>query len=203
MSVILGAANAYLGLRAGVTSHLSGRGDRHNLRTWKGTVLEETWREPPAPSANRLPALSSRCLPSIAGSWTSFDPAQAYWKSTALMVVGGILRAVRLLVRRAMVEDPEPFPESVAASEIRKAGQQGAEAARYLFWNIGQERWCNPGELHLFAVDKDFFRASADWAEVVGWSARQHQRYSGRSSVVSAPTVSPRSEADRLVLSRH
>jgi putative OPT family oligopeptide transporter len=37
-----------------------------------------------------------------------------------------------------MVEDRElPFPESVAASEIHKAGQSGASAAGVLFWNIG------------------------------------------------------------------
>src|SRR5207253_7043606 len=36
------------------------------------------------------------------------------------------------------VEDPElPFPESVAASEIHKAGQQGSKAAKILFANMG------------------------------------------------------------------
>ncbi|MGZ4832345.1 MAG: OPT family oligopeptide transporter, partial [Terriglobales bacterium] len=41
-------------------------------------------------------------------------------------------------LRRVMVEDPElPFPESVAASEIHKAGQQGAKAAKILFANMG------------------------------------------------------------------
>ena len=56
-----------------------------------------------------------------------------------MMMVGGILGVLFVsLVRRVMVEDPSlPFPESVAAAEIHKAGQRGAEAARYLFWNIG------------------------------------------------------------------
>jgi putative OPT family oligopeptide transporter len=37
-----------------------------------------------------------------------------------------------------MVEDTElPFPESVAASEIHKAGQQGSKAAKILFANMG------------------------------------------------------------------
>ena len=54
-------------------------------------------------------------------------------------MVGSILGVLFIsLVRRVMVEDPElPFPESVAASEIHKAGQRGAQAAKYLFWNIG------------------------------------------------------------------
>jgi putative OPT family oligopeptide transporter len=42
------------------------------------------------------------------------------------------------LLRRVMVEDPDlPYPESVAASEIHKAGQQGATAAKILFANMG------------------------------------------------------------------
>src|SRR3989440_3967806 len=54
-------------------------------------------------------------------------------------MVGSILGVLFIsLVRRVMVEDPElPFPESVAAAEIHKAGQRGAQAAKYLFWNIG------------------------------------------------------------------
>jgi len=36
------------------------------------------------------------------------------------------------------VEDPElPFPESVAAGEVHKAGQGTAKTAKYLFYNIG------------------------------------------------------------------
>ena len=63
------------------------------------------------------------------------------------------------LVRRALVEDPTlPFPESVAASEIHKAGQRGAEAAQYLFWSIGLGTLVQTlGEMQLYAVDKDFF----------------------------------------------
>ena len=55
------------------------------------------------------------------------------------MVIGGSLGILFVtLLRRVMVEDPElPFPESVAASEIHKAGQQGATAAKMLFANMG------------------------------------------------------------------
>src|SRR5208337_4833983 len=62
-----------------------------------------------------------------------------YWKSVALMLIGGTLGILFVtLLRRVMVEDPDlPFPESVAASEIHKAGQQGAKAAKILFANMG------------------------------------------------------------------
>ena len=50
------------------------------------------------------------------------------------------------LVRRVLVEDPElPFPESVAASQIHKAGQVGAQAAKYLFYNMALRRGGVPG----------------------------------------------------------
>ena len=55
------------------------------------------------------------------------------------MLVGGVLGILFVtLLRRVMVEDPDlPFPESVAAAEIHKAGQQGARAAKILFANMG------------------------------------------------------------------
>ena len=90
------------------------------------------------------------------------DPT--YLKSTSLMLVGSVLGVLFVsLIRRVMVEDPElPFPESVAASEIHKAGQDGAQAAKYLFWNIGFGALvylC--GAFNLFAHRSDFFFPSA------------------------------------------
>ena len=75
------------------------------------------------------------------------------------MMVGSVLGVLFVsLVRRALVEDPTlPFPESVAAAEIHKAGQRGADAARYLFWSIGFGTLIQAlGELKLYAVDQDF-----------------------------------------------
>src|SRR6202049_3869395 len=64
---------------------------------------------------------------------------ERYWQSVALMVIGGLLGILFVtLLRRVMVEDPElPYPESVAAAEIHKAGQQGSKAAKILFANMG------------------------------------------------------------------
>jgi putative OPT family oligopeptide transporter len=55
------------------------------------------------------------------------------------MMIGGTLGILFVtLLRRVMVEDPDlPYPESVAASEIHKAGQQGSTAAKILFANMG------------------------------------------------------------------
>src|SRR6201995_5991964 len=144
MCVILGAANAYLGLKAGITiaaTYPAAVIGMAVLRRFNGSVLEENIARTSGSIGESVAAGAIFTLPAfmIAGSWQSFAPGQAYWKSTALMVVGSILGVLFVsLVRRVMVEDPTlPFPESVAASEIHKAGPPGAETARYLFWNIG------------------------------------------------------------------
>src|SRR5216683_2813040 len=144
MTVILGAANAYLGLHAGITiaaTYPAAVIGMAVLRTVNGSVLEENIARTAGSIGEAVAAGAIFTMPAflISGAWPSFSPKDAYWKSTALMVVGSILGVLFVsLVRRVMVEDPElPFPESVAASEIHKAGQRGAQAAKFLFWNIG------------------------------------------------------------------
>ncbi|MCX6557460.1 MAG: oligopeptide transporter, OPT family, partial [Candidatus Aminicenantes bacterium] len=61
-------------------------------------------------------------------------------------------------LRRVMVSDPDlKFPESVAASEIHKAGQKGSAGAKHLFqaMGIGASVYAL-GFLGLFAASKDF-----------------------------------------------
>jgi putative OPT family oligopeptide transporter len=163
MCVILGAANAYLGLRAGVTiaaTYPAAVIGMAVLRIWKASVLEENIARTAGSIGESVAAGAIFTVPAfvIAGAWPQFDFEHSYWQSTAMMVVGGILGVLFVsLVRRVMVEDPTlPFPESVAAAEIHKAGQRGAEAARYLFWNIGVGalvQWA--GGTSAFATEKD------------------------------------------------
>src|SRR3989442_14512766 len=144
MTVVLGAANAYLGLRAGITiaaTYPAAVIAMAVLRAWKGSLLEENIARTAGSIGESVAAGAIFTLPAflLAKAWPSFRFADAYWKSTALIMVGSILGVLFIsLVRRGMVEDPElPFPESLAASEIHKAGRRGAQAAKYLFWNIG------------------------------------------------------------------
>ena len=84
--------------------------------------------------------------------------------ATALMILGGFLGILFVTVlRRVMVEDQSlPFPESVAAAEIHKAGQRGAEAAKQLFRAMGV------GALIKLLGDSGFFSASNDFQVAVG-----------------------------------
>src|SRR3954464_2634745 len=164
MTVVLGAANAYLGLRAGITiaaTYPAAVIGMAVLRVWKGSLLEENIARTSGSIGEGVAAGAIFTIPAflIAKAWPSFRPGDAYWKSTALIMVGSILGVLFIsLVRRVMVEDPElPFPESVAAAEIHKAGQRGAQAAKYLFWNIGVGGLVFIlGRLGLFASDRDF-----------------------------------------------
>ena len=143
MTAILGAANAYLGLKAGMTiaaTYPAAVIGMALLRLMKGSLLEENIARTVGSIGESVAAGAVFTIPAfvMAGLWPGLT-REKYWTSVALMVIGGTLGILFVtLLRRVMVEDPDlPFPESVAASEIHKAGQQGAKAAKILFANMG------------------------------------------------------------------
>jgi putative OPT family oligopeptide transporter len=202
MTIVLGAANAYLGLRAGITiaaTYPAAVIGMAVLRVWKGSILEENIARTSGTIGEGIAAGAIFTIPAflIAGVWPSFGFAEAYWKTTALIMVGSVIGVLFIsLVRKGMVEDPElPFPESVAASEIHKAGRRGAQAAKYLFWNIGLGGIVYLlGAFGLFAIDKTFQFG-------VGLLGRSEVRFgttanaaavgAGGASTIAAPSVSP------------
>jgi putative OPT family oligopeptide transporter len=202
MTVILGAANAYLGLRAGVTiaaTYPAAVIGMAVLRGLKGSILEENIARTAGTIGEGIAAGAIFTIPAflMAGVWPSFRPADAYWKTTALIAVGSVLGVLFIsLVRKGMVEDPElPFPESVAASEIHKAGRRGAQAAKYLFWNIGVGGIVYIlGAFGLFGVDKtfQFGVGSIGRSQVpLGAATGGKSLAVGGASTVAAPSVSP------------
>jgi len=201
MTVILGAANAYLGLRAGITiaaTYPAAVIGMAVLRAWKGSVLEENIARTAGSIGESVAAGAIFTLPAflLAGAWTTFG-LHDYWKATALLVVGSILGVLFIsLVRRVMVEDPElVFPESVAAAEIHKAGQRGARAAKYLFWNIGVGGLVYIlGKFGLFGADQDinFAVGSLGHSQVrLGTLGNTNVLAAGGASTFAAPSVSP------------
>src|SRR5215467_10393832 len=202
MTVVLGAANAYLGLRAGITiaaTYPAAVIGMAVLRVWKGSVLEENIARTSGTIGEGIAAGAIFTIPAflIAKAWPFFRPADAYWKTTALIMVGSVLGVLFIsLVRRVMVEDPElPFPESVAASEIHKAGQRGAQAAKYLFWNIGVGGLVYMlGRFGLFASDHDFHFPIGTLGKSqvrLGTAANTNTLAAGGSSMFAGPSVSP------------
>ncbi len=202
MTVVLGAANAYLGLRAGQTiaaTYPAAVIAMAVLRLGKGSILEENIARTAGSIGESVAAGVVFTLPAfvLAKAWPTFDSREAYLKSSALMLVGSVLGVLFVsLIRRVMVEDPElPFPESVAASEIHKAGQQGARAAKYLFYNMGfGAAVFLAGAFNVFAPDRDFFFHVGNIGKSVlrlGGTGTTQVLGAGGVSTCAAPTVSP------------
>jgi putative OPT family oligopeptide transporter len=204
MCVVLGAANAYLGLRAGMTiaaTYPAAVIGMALLRIWKGSILEENFARTVGSIGESVAAGAIFTIPAfvILNMW-SFDRAhmlREYLLASALMILGGILGIMFVTVlRRVMVEDSTlPFPESVAASEIHKAGQRGADAALQLFRAMGV------GALIRFSDALGVFRASNDFPIAVGKVKESLVRLgltkdakaitAGGVSTFSAPAVTP------------
>lgn len=200
MTVVLGAANAYLGLRAGMTiaaTYPAAVIGMAFLRLMKGSILEENIARTVGSIGESVAAGAIFTIPAfvISKAWPVFDSSEAYWKSTALMLVGGSLGILFVtLLRRVMVEDPElPYPESVAASEIHKAGQQGSKAAQLLFsaMGIGSVTYLL-GEFKLFSASNNFMAGLGSIGQSViklGGGARDLPV--GAVSRISGPAISP------------
>jgi len=147
LTALLGSANAYLGLKAGMTiaaTYPAAVIGMALLRLMKGSLLEENIARTVGSIGESVAAGAIFTIPAfvMADLWPALTPSVSspqYWKSVALMMIGGTLGILFVtLLRRVMVEDPDlPYPESVAASEIHKAGQQGSTAAKILFANMG------------------------------------------------------------------
>ncbi len=140
MALVLGAANAYLGMRAGLTVSAifpAAVVAMAALRLMGGTILEENIARTTASVGEALVAGAIFTLPAfiLSGVWDTLH----YLDSTLIMLVGGSLGVLFIIIlRRTMVEDETlPFPESIAASEIVKAGQGGQTGAGYLFAAMG------------------------------------------------------------------
>src|SRR5512135_3710115 len=164
MTVVLGAANLYLGLRAGMTiaaTYPAAVIGMAVLRLLRGSILEENMARTIGSIGESVAAGAIFTIPAflISGAWTKFNTVEAYLKSSALMFVGGLLGIMFVtFLRRVMVSDPDlVFPESVAAAEIHKAGQKGSQGAKFLFQAMGAGALVYAlGAVRIFSASKEF-----------------------------------------------
>ncbi len=196
MCVVLGAANAYLGLKAGMTiaaTYPAAVIGMALLRLWKGSILEENVARTVGSIGESVAAGAIFTIPAffITGIWSEFSTVGHYFESAAIMLAGGVLGIMFVaLLRRVMVEDTElPFPESVAASEIHKAGRSGGTGAKFLFGAMGVGALIQAmGQFSFFATK---------WEQFVAFSkATIGLRASGTATgqsgmLLSSPGVSP------------
>ena len=205
MCVILGAANAYLGLKAGMTiaaTYPAAVIGMAVLRMMKGTLLEENFARTVGSIGESVAAGAVFTIPAfvILRIW-NFTPDSMlpeYLTAAALMVLGGILGILFVtILRRVMVEDDGlPFPESVAASEIHKAGQRGADAAIQLFKAMGVGAFIKllDGVGVLQATGLDFQVGMGKLRESfvrLGLKADSEKIAGGGITTISAPAATP------------
>ena len=136
MAIVLGAANAYLGMKAGLTvaaTFPAAVVAMAALRLFRGSILEENIARTTASVGEALVAGAIFTIPAfmISGVWETLH----YWETIAIMLIGGVLGVLFIIVlrRTLVVEADLPFPESVAAGELVKAGQGGQTGAGYVF----------------------------------------------------------------------
>lgn len=206
LTAILGSANAYLGLRAGMTiaaTYPAAVIGMALLRLMKGSLLEENIARTVGSIGESVAAGAVFTIPAfvIAQLWEPLEPSFSspnYWKSVALMVIGGTLGILFVtLLRRVMVEDPDlPFPESVAASEIHKAGQQGSKAAKILFANMGFGAFMYLlGAINVFNPNNTFAVKISDLGKKLllrtSTNPSVATTVTGGTSLFTAPDISP------------
>ncbi|MCZ6833519.1 MAG: oligopeptide transporter, OPT family, partial [Acidobacteria bacterium] len=140
MAIILGSANAYVGMKAGLTvaaTFPAAVVAMALMRMLGGSILEENLARTTASVGEALVAGAIFTLPAfiITGAWTELH----YWPSTMIMMIGGTLGVLFVIIlrRTLVVESDLMFPESVATAEIVKAGQGGQSGASYLFGGLG------------------------------------------------------------------
>jgi len=194
MAIVLGAANAYVGMKAGLTvaaTFPAAVVAIAVLRGFRGTILEENVARTTASVGEALVAGAIFTIPAfvISGAWQELH----YLESTAIMLIGGVLGVLFIIVlrRTLVVEAGLPFPESVAAAEIVKAGQGGQTGAKYLFATMGVaglwEFFKNQNGLQLVSdYTQRFFSLGSSRIDIQGTS------YSYRGGLlVQTPASSP------------
>ncbi len=139
LSAVMGAANVYLGLKAGMTVSASIPAAvvamlilRGLLRT--GTLLEANQVQTAASAGESLAAGIIFTLPALVllGLWTEFP----WWTTTLIALSGGVLGILFMIpMRRVFVlpsNDPDnelAFPEGVACARVLEAGDRGEGGA--------------------------------------------------------------------------
>ncbi len=170
LALLFGAANAYLGLKIGLTvtasipaAVMSMAILRGLLR--RGTVLENNMVQTIASSGESLAAGVVFTMPALIFLGLDLN----WWKVFALGMAGGLLGILSMipLRRPLMVEEHEtlPFPEGTACAEVLLAGEEGGDRARNVFLGIG-----------LGALYRLLAEGFGLWRQTVQWSSeRLHQ----------------------------
>jgi putative OPT family oligopeptide transporter len=136
LAVVMGAANVYVGLRAGMTVSASIPAAVMAMLLFKmlfkdSTILEANQVQTCASAGESLAAGIIFTMPAmiLIGFWDSFD----FWSVTIIALTGGLLGILFMIPMRKVLilnNDELAYPEGVACAAVLKAGEdQGNEGA--------------------------------------------------------------------------
>lgn len=145
LALVFGAANAYLGMRAGQTVAATIPAAviamaLFRLPRFRGGILEQNITRTAASVGEALVAGAIFTIPSfllvdLDGKRLWTDLRDHYWEASLVLLVGGLLGVffIILLRKPLCVDSDLPFPESVASVEIVRASEGSADAPRTIF----------------------------------------------------------------------
>jgi putative OPT family oligopeptide transporter len=138
LALILGSANAYLGLYAGMTVSASIPAAVISMALLRmlgrATILENNVVQTIASAGEAVAAGAIFTFPAIV-ILGGAGPLP-YWRVTMLCVAGGTMGSLLVVfLRRAYVVDERlPFPEGLACAEVLRSGEAGGASAAPLAW---------------------------------------------------------------------
>lgn len=147
LSVVFGAANAYLGLKVGMTISASIPAAvismgiiRVILR--KDSILENNMVQTIGSAGESLAAGAIFTLPALyvwSSEWGIGTPS--FITITSIALCGGLLGVLFMIpLRKALIVDEHttlPFPEGTACAEVLLAGEEGGQKAKTTFAGLG------------------------------------------------------------------
>ncbi len=138
LSVVLSAANAYLGLFAGMTVSASIPAAVMSMAVLRlfrrHNILENNIVQTSASAGESLAAGVIFTFPALIlmGYWESFN----YLETLLIALAGGVLGVLFTIPLRSalIVRQQLKFPEGVATAEVLKTGEEGGKSVQYLVW---------------------------------------------------------------------
>ncbi|MEN3015036.1 MAG: oligopeptide transporter, OPT family [bacterium] len=147
LGIVLSAANAYLGLKAGMTVAAAIPAAVISMIVLtkilkNGTILENNMVQTMASVAQAVAAGVIFTVPAffILKSQKVIDFIPSYWLIVILTFIGSLWGVVfMILFRRPHIveeHDSLPYPEGTACAEVLKTGQKATENAKFLFFGF-------------------------------------------------------------------
>ncbi|MCI7326712.1 OPT family oligopeptide transporter [Hornefia butyriciproducens] len=169
LAVVFGAANAYLGLRVGMTVSASIPAAVISMGVIrlimkKDSILENNMVQTIGSAGESLAAGAIFTLPAVF-MWVAEGTGTApnFLTIALVCISGGLLGVVFMVPLRSALIVKEhgvlPYPEGTACAEVLMAGEEGGTAASTVFWGLGI------AAIYKFIADGiKIFPSEADWA---------------------------------------